>query len=61
MGVERPFQVHFSPDGIALDHDLVSVRLRDLAGFGMLHTRSWGEIVMEQIMKPEILERTRVP
>ena len=61
MGVEGPFQVHLSPDGFALAHGLFSVRLRDLARFGMLYTPSWSEIADEQIVTPAILERTRVP
>lgn len=61
MGVEGPFQVHLSPDGIALAHGLLSMRLRDLARFGMLYTPSWDKIAAEQIVTPEILKRTRVP
>ncbi|BBO75889.1 hypothetical protein DSCW_33060 [Desulfosarcina widdelii] len=61
MGVEGTFQVHLSPDGIALAHGLLSVRLRDLARFGMLYTPSWSEITVEQIVTPKILGRTRVP
>jgi CubicO group peptidase (beta-lactamase class C family) len=61
MGVEGPFQVHLTPDGFAMAHGLLSVRLRDLARFGMLYTPSWKKIAVEQIVTPEILERTRVP
>ena len=61
MGVEGPFQVHLTPDGIAMAHGLLSVRLRDLARFGMLYTPSWSEIAAEQIVTSEILKRTRVP
>ena len=61
MGVEGPLLVHLSPDGIALGHGLLSVRLRDLARFGMLYTPSWNTIAIEQIVTPEILRRTRAP
>ena len=61
MGVEGPFQVHLTPEGIAMAHGLLSMRLRDLARFGMLYTPSWHMIASEQIVTPEILERTRVP
>ena len=61
MGVEGPFQVHLTPEGIAMAHGLLSMRLRDLARFGMLYTPSWRMIASEQIVTPEILERTRVP
>ena len=61
MGAEGPFQVHLTPDGIAMAHGLLSVRLRDLARFGMLYTPSWKKIAAEQIVTPKILERTRVP
>ena len=61
MGAEGPFQVHLTPDGIAMAHGLLSVRLRDLARFGMLYTPSWNKVAAEQIVTPEILERTRVP
>ena len=37
------------------------MRLRDLARFGMLYAPSWSEIAVQQIVTPEILERTRVP
>ena len=59
MGVEGPFQVHLTPDGIAMAHGLLSMRLRDLARFGMLYTPSWHKIAAEQIVTPEILEQTR--
>jgi CubicO group peptidase (beta-lactamase class C family) len=36
MGVEGSLQVHLSPDGWALGHGILSLRLRDLARFGML-------------------------
>ena len=61
MGVEGPFQVHLTPEGIAMAHGLLSMRLRDLARFGMLYTPSWNKIASEQIVTPKILERTRVP
>ena len=61
MGVEGPFQVHLTPEGIAMAHGLLSMRLRDLARFGMLYTPSWNKISREQIVTPEILKRTRVP
>ena len=61
MGVEGPFQVHLTPDGIAMAHGLLSVRLRDMARFGMLYTPSWHKVAAEQIVTPAILERTRVP
>ena len=61
MGVEDPLQVHLSPDGIALGHGLLSLRLRDLARFGMLYTPSWNTIARERIVTPEILRRTRAP
>ena len=61
MGVEGPLLVHLSPDGIALGHGLLSVRLRDLARFGMLYTPSWNKIAVEQVVTPEILQRTRAP
>ena len=61
MGVEGPFQVHLTPEGIAMAHGLLSMRLRDLARFGMLYTPSWHEIAAEQIVTAKILERTRVP
>lgn len=61
MGVEGPFQVHLTPDGIAMAHGLLSVRLRDMARFGMLYTPSWNKAASEQIVTPKILERTRVP
>jgi CubicO group peptidase (beta-lactamase class C family) len=61
MGVEGPLQVHLSPEGIALGHGFLSLRLRDLARFGMLYTPSWNTIASEQIVTPTILERTRVP
>ena len=60
MGVEGPFQVHLTPDGIAMAHGLLSVRLRDLARFGMLYTPSWDKVAGEPIVTPEILKRTRV-
>ena len=61
MGVEGPLQVHLSPEGYALGHGVLSLRLRDLARFGMLYTPSWDRIAVERIVTPEILERTRVP
>jgi CubicO group peptidase (beta-lactamase class C family) len=61
MGVEGPFQVHLTPDGIAMAHGLLSVRLRDMALFGMLYTPSWYKVAAEPIVTPEILERTRAP
>ena len=61
MGVEGPLLVHLSPEGIALGHGLLSVRLRDLARFGMLYTPSWNKIAVEPIVTPEILKRTRAP
>ena len=61
MGVEGPFQVHLTPEGIAMAHGLLSMRLRDLARFGMLYTPSWHKVTTEQIVTPAILERTRVP
>lgn len=61
MGVEGALQVHLSPEGYALGHGLLSIRLRDLARFGMLYTPSWKKIAVEPIVTPEILERTRVP
>ena len=36
MGVDGALQVHLSPEGYALGHGLLSLRLRDLARFGML-------------------------
>ena len=61
VGAEGPLQVHLSPDGIALAHGLLSIKLRDLARFGMLYTPSWEAIAYEQVVTTEILERTRVP
>ena len=61
MGVEGALQVHLSPEGYALGHGLLSLRLRDLARFGMLYTPSWGKIAVEPIVTPTILKRTRVP
>jgi CubicO group peptidase (beta-lactamase class C family) len=61
IGVEGPLQVHLSPEGIALGHGFLSLRLRDLARFGMLYTPSWTTIASEQVVTPAILERTRVP
>ena len=61
MGVDGALQVHLSPEGYALGHGVLSLRLRDLARFGMLYTPSWRKVAVEQIVTPEILERTRVP
>ena len=61
VGAEGALQVHLSPDGIALAHGLLSLKLRDLARFGMLYTPSWETIAYEQVVTPEILERTRTP
>lgn len=61
MGVDGALQVHLSPEGYALGHGVLSLRLRDLARFGMLYTLSWDKIAVEPIVTPEILERTRVP
>ncbi|TLX77078.1 beta-lactamase family protein [Labilibacter sediminis] len=60
-GAEGSLQVHLSPEGTALAHGFLSIRLRDLARFGMLYTPSWKEIAYEQVVTPEILERTRAP
>ena len=61
VGAEGALQVHLSPDGIALAHGLLSIKLRDLARFGMLYTPSWETVAYEQVVTPEILARTRVP
>ncbi|MDX8339060.1 serine hydrolase domain-containing protein [Draconibacterium sp. IB214405] len=61
MGVDGPLMVHLSPDGYALGHGVLSLRLRDLARFGMLYTPSWYKIAVEPIVNPDILERARVP
>nr|WP_320192239.1 serine hydrolase [uncultured Desulfobacter sp.] len=61
MGVDGPLQVHLSPDGYALGHGVLSLRLRDLARFGMLYTPSWNRTAVAQIVTPKILERARVP
>jgi CubicO group peptidase (beta-lactamase class C family) len=58
MGVEGSLQVHLSPDGYALGHGILSLRLRDLARFGMLYTPSWKKVTAEPIVTPEILKRT---
>lgn len=61
IGAESPLQVHLSPDGYALGHGFLSIKLRDLARFGMLYTPSWESIAYEQVVTPEVLERTRAP
>ena len=61
MGVDGDLQVHLSPEGYALGHGVLSLRLRDLARFGMLYTPSWKKTAVEPVVTPEILERTRVP
>ena len=59
MGVEGPLLVHLSPEGYALGHGVFSLRLRDLARFGMLYTPSWQKVTVEPIVTPDILRRTR--
>ena len=61
MGVDGPLQVQLSPEGYALGHGVLSLRLRDLARFGMLYTPSWNKIAVEPIVTQKILDRTRVP
>lgn len=61
MGVDGPLQVHLSPDGYALGHGVLSLRLRDLARFGMLYTPSWKKVAVEPVVTPEILARARAP
>ena len=60
MGVDGDLQVHLSPEGYALGHGVLSLRLRDLARFGMLYTPSWDQVAVEPVVTPEILERARV-
>ena len=60
MGVDGALQVHLSPEGYALGHGVLSLRLRDLARFGMLYTPSWDQVAVEPVVTPAILERTRV-
>ncbi len=58
MGVEGALQMHLSPDGYALGHGIFSLRLRDLARFGMLYTPSQEKIAIEPVVTQAILERT---
>ncbi|WP_424932018.1 serine hydrolase domain-containing protein [Amaricoccus macauensis] len=59
IGAEAPFQVHLTPDGVAIAHGLVSSNLRDLARFGMLYTPSWTEIATEQVVSDAMIRRIR--
>jgi CubicO group peptidase (beta-lactamase class C family) len=54
MYSEGELQISLTPDGVALGCGLVSIRLRDLARFGMLYTPSWTQAGRERIVTIEM-------
>lgn len=57
MNTEGDLQVATTPDGIAMPCGLCSVRLRDLARFGMLYTPSWNRAARGRVVSVDMVKQ----
>jgi CubicO group peptidase (beta-lactamase class C family) len=57
MNAEGDVQIFITSDGNAFACGLVSMRLRDLARFGMLYTPSWGRASREQVVSADTIKQ----
>jgi CubicO group peptidase (beta-lactamase class C family) len=57
LNAEGDAMVSLTPDGVAMPCGFVSMRLRDLARYGMLYTPSWNRAAREQVVSADVLKK----
>ncbi len=57
VGAEGDLTVTIAPDGMALPVGFISIRLRDLARYGLLYTPSWNRAAREQVIPDEVVKK----